>query len=420
MARKKYRSAIIVLAGIQCLVFGSCGDDTSSARTDAGAPMCDVAERPSRAPGSAVEERAAAGERTCDGASLGDVVDAIHAAHPELADIHELYPPEPDAVGDQSFIHAYESPDGGFALVFRRGGGDCSSSCTENEYWYFRTNERCEPEPIGRLANTGGAAAECQSFTGFPLWDRPPPLDPVRVCGYRPSRALSGTYTLRACGQVLACSVAGQEAEPRALNLDLRVEIAQGERDPSSGTLTLLNTGEPSIDGRPLEAKFARRLATVDESKENWSGCPASQRFQVSIDFDGYAESYVRVIETGSAGCSGDPQATEGCKGSLQLDLGWLGERGCDAASELQTTISTAAQLNGECEQDSDCALVEVDTSCLGACGISVRADRVDAMRELIDAAANAHCHWATCSALASCAETDAACSDGACTTRLR
>jgi hypothetical protein len=421
MACRRYRIAIGVLVGVH-FVLGSCSDDPDAdADADAGAPMCDVAERPSRAPGPSLETSDAGGERGCEGTSLGDVVAAIHAAHPELADIRDLYQPAPGGAGDPSSIYANESPDGGFALVFRRGGGDCTSGCTENEYWYFRTNERCEPEQIGHLANTSDAGSECRSFTGFALWDRPPPPDPVGVCGYRPSRTLSGTYTLRACGQSLACSVPGQPAEPQALDLDLRVEIAQGEGDPEAGTVTLLNTGEPTIDGRPLPATFARGVATVDDVQDDpSSACPQSQRFQVSIDFDGYAESYVRVIETGSQGCSEDTEGAMPCKGSLQLDLGWLGERGCNAASELQATIATAAQQNSQCEQDSDCVLVDVDTSCLGACGVSVRADRADAMRELIDAAADAHCHWATCSVLASCAEIEAVCKDGACTTRLQ
>lgn len=417
MARRKYRIAIGVLAGVH-FALGGCSEDPPE-DADAGAAMCDVAERPSRAPGPALETSEAAGEQGCEGRSLGNVIDAIHAAHPELADIRELSPPESGAIGDSNSIYAHESPDGGFALVFRRGSGDCTSECEEDEYWYFRTDERCEPEQIGHLANTSDAGAECDSFTGFPLWDRPPPPDPVGICGYRPSRTLSGSYTLRACGQTLACSVPGQRAEPRALDLDLRVEIAQGETDPGAGTVTLSNTGEPAIDGRPLQATFARGVATVDDIQDDLSSsCPASQRFQVSIDFDGYSESYVRVLETGSLGCVEDMGGDLPCKGSLQLDLGWLGERGCDAASELQATIATAAQLNSQCEQDSDCALVDVDTSCLGACGVSVRADRVDAMRELIDAAADAHCHWATCSVLASCAEIEAACEDGACTTR--
>jgi len=415
--------AVAVLAGVHYLAW-ACSDDMpddADPGADAGAPMCDVAERPSRAPGPPLSTNAAAGEQGCEGTSLGDVVDAIHVAHPELADIRDLYPPSPDAAGDPSVIYAHETPDGGFALVFRRAGEDCPSGCTDDEYWYFRTDELCQPEQIGHLANTSDVGAECQSFAGFPLWDRPPPPDPTGVCGHRPSRALGGIYKLPACGQALACSVPGQRAEPRALDLDLQIEIAQDEGEPGAGTVTLWNTGEPAIDGRPLEATFRRGVASVDDSWDDFaSNCPSSQRFEALIDFDGYAESYVRVLETGSPACSEDPAGAESCNGSLQLDLGWLGESGCREASELQTTIATAAQLSGECAEDSDCALVEVDTSCLGACGVSVRADRVDAMRELIAAAADAHCHWATCAVLASCAQIEAACNDGACTTRLK
>jgi hypothetical protein len=423
MARRKYRLAVAVLAGVHGLAWGGCSEDTSP-DSDAGAPMCDVSERPSRAPGPALEMSSAAGEQGCAGTSLAQVVDAIHAAHPELADIRDLYPSTPDAAaGDQSLIYAHETPDGGFALAFRRGGGDCPSGCAGDEYWYFRTDALCQPEQIGHLADASDAdaGAACRRFTGFPLWDRPSPPDPVEVCGYRPSSELSGTYTLPACGQALGCTVPGQRAEPRALDLDLQFEIAQDDAEPGTGTLTLSNTGDPAIDGRPLPATFTRGVARVDDVPADLpSNCQASQRFQVLIDFDGYAESYVRVDEAGAKACSHDPEGAESCNASIQLDLGWLGERGCREASELQTTIATAAQLNNECEQDSDCALVEVDTSCLGACGVSVRADRANAMRALITAAADAHCHWATCAVLASCAQIEAGCNEGACTTRLK
>ena len=41
---------------------------------------------------------------------------------------------------DGSRIHAFQSPDGGFSLVFLRGSGDCPSGCIERRYWYFETS----------------------------------------------------------------------------------------------------------------------------------------------------------------------------------------------------------------------------------------------------------------------------------------
>ena len=89
-----------------------------------------------REPGPPVYDLSAKGKGTCADSALGTVIDAVHALHPELDDIVELYVPDPNRGGDQSYIYAFETTlDGGFALVFRRGAGDGPAGCTENDYY---------------------------------------------------------------------------------------------------------------------------------------------------------------------------------------------------------------------------------------------------------------------------------------------
>ncbi len=139
------------------------------------------------APGSPVYALTAPGPGACAGTTLAAVIAAIHARWPELADVSRLHQPEPRRAGDGSAIHAF-TPDGGFALAFKRGGGDCPAGCTEHEYWYFTTDATCAAEQVGHY-RAGWLSGACLTATGTPLWGLPAPPDPALVCGEQAPRS---------------------------------------------------------------------------------------------------------------------------------------------------------------------------------------------------------------------------------------
>jgi hypothetical protein len=310
------------------------GQQTADAR-DAGGPTCKADERPSRTPGPALTDIMAKGSSTCGSTSLADAIEAARKLHPDLADIQELYAPSPNRGGDRSYVYAFATQEGGFALVFRRGGGDCLSGCTENEYWYFRTDLHCELREVGhylpKFAPTG-----CLAVEGFPLWDHPAPPNPTSQCGNVVVSGLSplGSYTKHACGQLLACATKG--TPPLAQDLDLKFTIDADRMDPHPIRLTLHNTGVPELDGRPLAATASGMEVHVVEHDDNLPAtCPKQHDLEVLIDFGGYQRSFVHYDELNTPDCTGASDVY--CKGSLQLDLGYLASNSCTAAMDVRT-----------------------------------------------------------------------------------
>ncbi len=133
---------------------------------------------PEAAPGLAIVRMDATGSGACTGRSLADVIAEVHRGWPQLADIQKLR--DPDRIGDGSFIYAFAQPPG-FALAFKRGGGDCPAGCTENEYWYFATDDRCQVQPVGHY-RAAWSTQNCLQVIGAPLWDTPRGSDPAVIC----------------------------------------------------------------------------------------------------------------------------------------------------------------------------------------------------------------------------------------------
>ncbi|MBI2391996.1 MAG: hypothetical protein HYV09_20560 [Deltaproteobacteria bacterium] len=151
-------------------------------------------------PGPRLTAETAKGSGVCAGRTLGQAIDAAYAAMPSLKDITVLYDPE-KVMSDGSFVHAFQKPDGGFAIVFKRGGGDCPAGCTENEYWYFETDAACATKQVGHYLPTWGSG--CVNVVGAPLGarrrrsirptyaapTRPRRTSPARTRSVRPCRA---------------------------------------------------------------------------------------------------------------------------------------------------------------------------------------------------------------------------------------
>ncbi len=159
--------------------------DVATETTDAGPAAdagCLTIAPPYGPPWPLVTDGATKAGGSCAGKTLQDVIDAVLAAHPELADITRIY--APGTFPDGSFVYAFATPDG-FMLAFVRGGGDCPAGCTEHEYWYFQTDSSCAPELVGHFDPS--SANGCPDDAGTPMW-----TVPASSCGRMPTCGADG------------------------------------------------------------------------------------------------------------------------------------------------------------------------------------------------------------------------------------
>src|SRR5690349_14227337 len=103
--------ALLALAGCSTSPAAPAGQNPDGAAPDAASVAA--------VPGRYLTTDSVAGEGSCAGLSLADVLAKIYAAEPTLADIQTIYNPASPA-GDGSFIYPYQRNDGGFDVVFKR------------------------------------------------------------------------------------------------------------------------------------------------------------------------------------------------------------------------------------------------------------------------------------------------------------
>jgi hypothetical protein len=272
------------------------------------------------APGAPAYQLAQAGYGVCDGVTLGDIIDRIHADHPELADIQALYAPDPERGGDGSFIYAFQREDGTFALVFKRGGGDCPAGCTENDYWYFDTVDQCVVKDAGYTRRYFDG--QCLPADQLPMWGIPPAAPPESICdANNDAQDVSGDYSVSMCGQATACATAKDGARPMALPGLLRLHVAQDPDDLAHGTVTLNGTGDPWLDDRELPADFQRRRFHVELHADNLPAmCIEQEDVTLDYDFEGFRQGHLSFFQTATPDCTNDPG--DYCKGGIEADLG--------------------------------------------------------------------------------------------------
>jgi hypothetical protein len=265
-------------------------------------------------PGAYLTSRSAtaSGPGPCAMTALGDVLDAIRAADPSLADIQTLYDPTSGG-GDGSFIYAFDVGVLGFDIVFKRGLGDCASGCTENDYQYFSTGPSCRPSKVGHYHAAWGSGT-CLTVDGTPMWARPLPPDPITVCGEDNSpRDLRGTYAVRAQGSRMACAAG---AAPSALDATIQLVVEQDPTDPSSGFVTFMSTGDPLVDGVKLPARFQRqRFDAAYIGSFPPDACPRATSVTAHYDFEGWEPGGIEALDVGGQSCGG-------CKGGMSVALG--------------------------------------------------------------------------------------------------
>jgi hypothetical protein len=251
------------------------------------------------------------------GQTLGDVIRTVVASRPDLSDITYLHPGHP--TGDGSFIYAYSDSNGGFALIFKRAGGDCPAGCTENEYWYFETGVACAVTEIGhaKFPPPGG----CFPPDAKTMWGMPPPLPPYVFCGADMStHDMSGMYSLPVCGSRRPCLRSGEKDVIEPVMTEVTLVVAQKPDDLGNGTVTLTGSPMPELDGTPIPATFQLKRFTGQLTASNSpSTCFAQRTVTIAYDFDRFGESHVRVDVLDTPDCS---MPSDYCKGYLDAALG--------------------------------------------------------------------------------------------------
>ena len=301
---------------------GSGGATGGSSGGGAGASTCPKypPAASSLYPGDALTDPAAIGAGDCGTTTLADTLARIVADHPELGDITTIFDPSSPFGGDGSFVYPYRPADGGFAIVFKRGSGDCPAGCTDNEYWYFETRAACAPVQVGHYhpAWVQGPNGNCLSKDGDAMWGSPPPPDPVIVCGASLApEDIQGTHRFRACGQRVPCS--DKAAPGETVDTTITVEVTQNAGDPTTGTVRITGSGNVLVDGRALPATFQKRRFAVSEEYSNLpSACPEQHTLVLRYDFEGFGERTLSLEEMATPDC-GSPGVY--CKGSLNLGL---------------------------------------------------------------------------------------------------
>lgn len=274
-------------------------------------------------PGVPVYEKAAVGGGVCAEHTLSEVLAAVHELRPDLADIRRLYTPDVelgvggdvpdgDVVGN---VHAFQRPDGGFALVLQRGSGDCPSGCIVRDYWYFETSDDCGVALVGESHRNG----ECMEPDQLPRWGVPAAARPQDICGADLApQDVSGTYSVTTCGQHLTCENSSRE-QPLPVTLTMRVQ--QDPDNLAQGTVSFDGTGLDSFDRQLFDATFERRAFTVNAQRsQEPSTCVEDWSFSLQYDLDGATERRLMFNYVRTPDCANAPG--DYCKGDIYADLG--------------------------------------------------------------------------------------------------
>jgi hypothetical protein len=299
---------------------GAGGTGGGAGATDGGAPAGGPSSDAgvTTAPGRYVTNVSSPGGGPCANVALTDLLNKIRTVYPELADIKTIYNPA-GQTGDGSFIYPYVRTDGGFDIVFKRGLGDCPSGCTENDYRYFATDNTCMPTSVGHY-HAGWGSGTCLTVDGTPMWNHPPPPDPLTVCDQdNAAQNVQGTYPVRVMGKRQPCVLAGaaQTSASQVSTIDATATmiVEQDPHDLTVGTVTFSGTGHPLVDWVPLPARFQRRRFDAAVQTSNLpNACPRENSVTARYDFENYQPGGIEVVEFGNDACAS-------CKGSMSLTL---------------------------------------------------------------------------------------------------
>jgi hypothetical protein len=295
---------------------GGAGAEAGAGGSDNPGPSC---KRPSEAPGLPISEPTATGQGACSGVTLADAIAQARVLRPDLDDVTLLAAQNSDPTFDGSRIYAFQRPDGGFDLVFKRGSGDCPAGCIYRDYFYFATNTDCEVELVGEHHSHNPSS--CIPTDQLPRWDVPPAALPNQICDADLTpQDLTGRYGLVTCGSALACALSGDKTNEAPLPVALDLSITQDPSDLSQGTITLDGSGEPLLDGKTFPATFQRRSFAVYVHESNLPAmCPEEWSLSFDYDFEGLGPRHLSLTMMQTPDCA---KPDDYCKGYVNADFG--------------------------------------------------------------------------------------------------
>ena len=282
--------------------------------TNACAPQRDLP------PGEPLYSEMAFGSGECAKVSLADVLRAIDELRPDLTDVSTLYAPDPNVGGDGSYKYAFRKPDGGFAVVVKRGSGDCPSGCIVNDYWYFETGPGCTVAEVGETHRGGDG---CMPADQLPRWGMPRAARPSEICDADlTAQDLNGSYLVTTCGQRNASCFKDQaKGDGIALPEWITLTISQPASDLSQGKIIFTGTGQPGLDGVPFAATFQRLRVTALVALSNLpSTCPEESTLDFDYDFEGLGERRLSFFGSNTPDCKNAPDNY--CKFQADATLG--------------------------------------------------------------------------------------------------
>ncbi|MEA2697687.1 MAG: hypothetical protein QOI66_1958 [Myxococcales bacterium] len=267
------------------------------------------------APGLYIVDPATPGAGDCASMTLADVLAAIRAKTALLAAVTTIYNPTQQGTTDGNFIYPYQTADGGFAVAFKRGAGDCPGGCTDNTYDYFQTDDRCAPQQVGHYRAVSGS---CLQVEGTPMWGHPAaPPDPSLICGAdNTPKNISGIYSFRVQGQRQPCTTTADSlASPNNVDTTITVTLIQSGASLGNGVVIITGTGNALVDAVGLPATFIRSRFEATLQKSNLpSNCPQESSVMARYDFESGLPGTLTMTQLGDSNCSM-------CKGGLTVSL---------------------------------------------------------------------------------------------------
>lgn len=269
-------------------------------------------------PGPYVVSGDAVGSKACEGQRLADFIARTHEQFPDLSDIDIIFDPNGDGI-DGSYIHAYAKADeGGFALAFARGWGNCESGCIDHEWTYIESDADCAPTAAGHYRPQWQQDPKCLQIEGTPRWNNPVAPDPITVCGEDQSpRDISGDHPAHIRGTWQPCTELGPDEPKQELDADIRVVIQQDSKDMAKGTIELVGLEHERM-GRAFDATFERQRGHV--LFHDSQSLPNEFTVDMTIDLEGCIVPELRVSEIIEFD-DGDY-----CKGSISANIRILPE----------------------------------------------------------------------------------------------